>query len=155
MIKVKQRGHENVKTRLHPNEVDRLILVEEHQLQKMKDEDNLWFEKDDFIMEFDACQKIIVEAYYCGFLDYYDEHVRGGLVEHDIHFDWSVKDGKSYLKVYLWPAPVREKPDSLIRSKVDELKAVESAEPQGSSLAPPPDSATSDPPPPPNPPHAS
>jgi hypothetical protein len=160
MIKVKQFGHENVATQLSSDK-DRLILVEEDHLKKIKHEDNVWFEKD--FVSLDASQKIVVESYYCGYLDYYDQEVRSGLVDHDIHFEWSLRDGGSYLKVYIWPAPVRRatvKSEAALRGpfsikKFEGLVGGEAIVPKDSSFPSPPTGGTTDPPDPKSPPHGS
>jgi hypothetical protein len=48
-------------------------------------------------------QKNEVEFYLCGWLQYYDEIIRGNSVDHYIHFQWSDKN----VEVYTYPAPDR------------------------------------------------
>jgi hypothetical protein len=145
MIKVKQEGHENLETRIHPNETEHLILVSKDQLQKNIDDENLW-SSNQFIMDLSPCQKIAVEAYYCGFLEYYGEHARSDMIQHDIHFDWKVEGKKSVLKVYLWPAPVRKQ---VVGKFTENKNANESS---FASMSPPPATTTTDPPAPKGPP---
>ena len=54
----------------------------------------------------DKAQKISYECYCCGFLSYYDDIVRNGMVNHQIYFKWS---GFEKVVVYINPAPKRAK----------------------------------------------
>jgi len=46
-------------------------------------------------------EKLVVEAYCCGYLLYHEKVVEKGGVEYDILFDWANNNGVSKLDVYI------------------------------------------------------
>ncbi len=105
--------------RVFQNPGEDIIIEKEEELAKFKDfkisEDNRWDGPLTFGFDgnFLKCQKLAVEYYYCGFLQYYDYRVRSNMMDHTVYFKWvdEEKGNKvtSELTIYIWPAPLREK----------------------------------------------
>jgi hypothetical protein len=55
------------------------------------------------------CQELQVEAYYSGFIAFYDEQSRSDMIDRDILFKWHDHKGKSIVDVYITPPPIRVK----------------------------------------------
>ena len=77
---------------------------------KIKNKDNRWdtystknFSKDPAKREVQMNEFIY---YFCGYLQYYDQVVRGGFIDHSLYLDWDSKPG--HVVVYIDPMPVRK-----------------------------------------------
>ena len=117
------------------------------------------FDKDLYLWEeYDVApgKKEAFEAYCMGYLQFYEEHVRGGFKEYNIYFDWD-EDGR-HVRVYLDPPP-KKKPRPNFKDVPEKVfgqttgKGAISGATQNSPAPPPASTATvSDPPPPKQPP---
>ena len=152
-----------------PNE-DMVVIDNEKELGNIKtnhlklDDEHRWDGPLKFALDpnFLKCQKLAIESYYVGFLQYYDTIVRSGMIEHAVYFQWKdwkdeEKDKKicSQLTIFIWPAPIRKKISPFQHKKSNGGLAALPEKAQLSPLAPPPDGgsdATSDPPTGPQPP---
>ena len=109
-----KRGLPVLATRFDPDEADYLKVIkdDEYQLVLASNDEYRWFAME-FDKELNGVQQVAVESYYCGFLAYYDQQARSGLVDHDIFFDWNQKGKTGQLKlsslnVYIFPAPLKK-----------------------------------------------
>jgi hypothetical protein len=156
--------------RVFQNQDEDIVIEKEEELAKFKDfkisEDNRWDGPLTFGFDrnFLKCQKLAVEYYYCGFLQYYDYIVRSDMMDHVVYFKWVDKEEEnrvsSQLTIYIWPAPIRKKISAVTPEEPKGNKEGSTTVPdkaQLSPLAPPPsggdgDSLSSDPPTGPQPP---
>ena len=90
------------------------------------DDDHLWGHERRYNRRIEGWEKLCIEAYFSGWIDYFDEIVQGGAVEHTIYFQWTeeipAKEEKTYedakkdeeakkdrmrtlLRIYLNPGP--------------------------------------------------
>ena len=103
----------------------------------------------------DDCLKRCIQAYCLGYLHYYEDQVRGGFKNYNVHFDWKQNGAGEIFSVYLDPAPTRKIP-SLDTMEVKEFFGVDLSKAKVKkfeSAAPPPSAfSTTDPPAPTKPP---
>ena len=77
---------------------------------KIKNEDHKWdtYSTKNFSNDPDKLkeEQNSFKYYFCGYLQYYDQVVRGGFVDHSLYLDWDSESGK--VVVYIDPMPVKK-----------------------------------------------
>jgi len=72
------------------------------------DAEHLWGEERQYARKIEGWEKLCIEAYFSGWVDYFDTIIQGDKIEHTIYFQWieDIKKNAS-LRIYLDPGPLQ------------------------------------------------
>jgi|SoiMethySBSTD1v2_1073268.scaffolds.fasta_scaffold07471_2 hypothetical protein len=84
-------------------------------------EENQWGKTFQYKRQIEGWEKLCIEAYFSGWVDFFDTVIYAGKIDHTIYFGWSEDiKGHSSLKIYFEPGsgpkpiPVPPQPDLLL-----------------------------------------
>ncbi len=72
------------------------------------DADHRWGPERQYGRKIEGWEKLCIEAYFSGWVDYFETIIQGGTIEHTIYFEWieDIKKNVS-LRIYLDPGPLQ------------------------------------------------
>jgi len=106
------------------NEYDKDILDKGHSKRERRDEtgftlldappswaikDNQWGDEYQYERQIEGWERLCIEAYFSGWVDFFDTVIYGQKIDHTIYFEW-IENIKRYssLKIYLEPGIYKE-----------------------------------------------